>query len=305
MALPQLHVILPERLQRLVPAARRGLAFGVPALDGLLPLGLPRGQITAFDAPLGSGGTALLLALAETTLRVDEGVAFVDAARTLAPQAAAHLAGLGPFWVIRPRGTESAWWCADVLLRTGAFGLVVVDQAPAPARPVAVRLQRLARDKDAVLLIREAQVRVLSVGGREERGDAQAAVGERQARRRAEASTPGAQPGAPPGLRERKAAASPVFGAALRLSVRASASGFLPAVPGSGAAWPGPRTVRVTIEKGGAPRAAEVPVGAPLPHRLRPHWAVRDRRGEPAAGRRSLSGRGQRQRAAQPDWPAR
>ena len=123
-------------------------------LEKLLPAGLPRGQISALDAPLGSGGTALLLALAETTLRADEGVAFVDAARSLAPQAAAHLAALGQFWVIRPRGTESAWWCADVLLRTGAFGLVIVDQAPDPARTIAVRLQRLAADKNAVLVNR-------------------------------------------------------------------------------------------------------------------------------------------------------
>src|SRR5512140_95093 len=181
MTLPQLHIVLPERLQRLVPAVRRGLAFGLPAVDALLPSGVPRGQITAFDAPLGQGGTALLLALAEATLRADEGVAFVDAARTLAPQAAAHLADLGPFWVVRPRGTESAWWCADVLLRTGAFGLVVVDQASAPARPVAVRLQRLARDKDAVLVVRETTKRTdapthrrteFMPGEREERGDA-------------------------------------------------------------------------------------------------------------------------------------
>ncbi|MEK7668286.1 MAG: hypothetical protein AAB409_06530, partial [Gemmatimonadota bacterium] len=114
MSAPNLKLVLPERFQRFVPAAHRGLAFGIPPLDAMLPLGLPRGQITAFDAPLGSGGTALLLALAEATLRADEGVALVDAARTLAPQAAAHLADLGPFWVIRPRGTESAWWCADV-----------------------------------------------------------------------------------------------------------------------------------------------------------------------------------------------
>ncbi len=320
MTLPQLHIVLPERLQRFVPAAHRGLAFGVPALDALLPLGLPRGQITALDAPLGSGGTALLLALAETTLRADEGVAFVDAARTLAPQAAAHLASLGRFWVIRPRGTESAWWCADVLLRTGAFGLVVVDQASSPTRPVAVRLQRLARDKDAVLVVREAGGRTdgrtgvpaySRTGGREERecrpdagrraSAAGRPTGEGRRSRDAAPAHAGAAVPVPPyaGTPVR-----PVFGAAVRLSVRASASGFIPAVPGSGAAWPGPRTVRVTIEKGGAPRAAEVSVGAPLPHRLRPHWAVRDRRGEPAAGRRSLSGRGQRQRAAQPDWPA-
>jgi hypothetical protein len=346
MTLPQLHILLPERLQRFIPAARRGFAFGIPALDRVLPLGLPRGQITAFDAPLGSGGTALLLALAETTLRADEGVAFVDAGRTLAPQAAAHLGGLGPFWVIRPRGTESAWWCADVLLRTGAFGLVVVDQAPAPGRAVAVRLQCLARDKDAALVVREVTGRPdvqtprrpattaegregrerrpdagRSGAGREEQGDAGRRPAPCDGRsppfpRDAAPATAGKGPrfrdAAPPlvgdawpGPSERQAAAPTIFGASMRLCVRASSSGFIPAVPGSGAAWPGPRTVRVTIEKGGAPRAAEVSVGAPLPHRLRPHWAVRDRRGEPTGGRRSLSGRGQRQRAAQPDWPAR
>jgi hypothetical protein len=285
MSAPNLNLILPERFQRFVPAARRGLAFGIPALDALLPLGLPRGQITALDAPLGSGGTALLLALAEATLRADEGVAFVDAARTLAPQAAAHLAGLGPFWVIRPRGTESAWWCTDVLLRTGAFGLVIVDQAPTPARTVAVRLQRLARDKDAALVIRDAQGHrrtdaqtQVTVDGREPRGDA----GQRPAASAAHNLS--------------------VFGAALALSVRPAEGGFIPAAPGSGAAWPAPRPVRVLIEKGGAPRAAEVSVGAPLPHRLRPHWAVRDRRaGRPGGG---ISGRTQRQRAGQPDWPA-
>jgi len=303
MTLPQLHIVLPERLQRFVPAARRGLSFGLPAMDAMLPLGLPRGQITAFDAPLGSGGTALLLALAEATLRADEGVAFVDAARTLAPQAAAHLADLGPFWVIRPRGTESAWWCADVLLRTGAFGLVVVDQATAPSRAVAVRLQRLARDKDAVLVVREAHRRAEATAeGREERRDA----GRRPAPRQRSEPSDGRSPPFPRDAAPTRAAdAPPTYGAFVRLCVRASPSGFLPAVPGPGAAWPGPRPVKVTIVKGGAPCAAEVPVGAPLPHRLRPHWAVRDRRGEPAAGQRSRSGRGQRPRAAQPDWPER
>jgi hypothetical protein len=260
MGLPKLHT-LPQQLDRFLPARTRGLPFGIPPLDALLPAGLPRGQISALDAPLGSGGTALLLALAETTLRADEGVAWVDAARSLAPQAAAHLAALGQFWVIRPRGTESAWWCADVLLRTGAFGLVIVDQAPAAARAIAVRLQRLAADKNAVLVIR-------GHGGTGAPGHE---------------STIGS------------------FCASVRLCVCASSSGFVPAVPGAGAAWPGPRTVQVSIEKGGAPRAAEVPVALALPHRLRPHWAVRDRRAGTSS--RSISGRGQRERVATPDWP--
>ena len=264
MGLPKLHSPLPRQLDRFLPARTRGLSFGVPSLDALLPAGLPRGQITALDAPLGSGGTALLLALAETTLRSDEGVACVDAARTLAPQAAAHLAALGQFWVIRPKGTESAWWCADVLLRTGAFGLVIVDLAPAAARAVMVRLQRLAADKNAALVVRAAGT---------------------------DAQTHG---------RTGRASVSN-FRASVRLCVCASESGFVPAVPGSGAAWPGPRMVEVSIEKGGAPCAAEVPIALALPHRLRPHWAVRDRR--PGASGRSISGRGQRERVATPDWP--
>jgi RecA DNA recombination protein len=249
-ARPHLELALPERLRRLVPAVRRGLAFGIPALDAALPQGVPRGQLTALDAPLGSGGTALLLALAEATLRADEGVALVDAERSLAPQAAAHLAALGPFWVVRPKAGENAWWCADVLLRTGAFGLVIVDRVPAPARRVAVRLQRLAHDKDTALVIREAPLRT-----------------------RPDARTHGR--------------AEPVgYGASVRLCVGASDSGFVPALPGWGGAWPATRTLRVTTLKGGAPRAAEVLVGVPLPDRLRPHWAVRDRRAPERADRR-------------------
>ena len=251
MALPNLQLAFPERLQRLVPAVRRGLAFGIPALDAALACGVPRGQITALDAPLGSGGTTLLLALAEATLRADEGVAIVDAERSLAPQAAVRLATLGPFWVVRPKANENAWWCTDVLLRTGAFGLVIVDRAAAPPRRIAVRLQRLAHDKDCALVIRDAQVHG--------RTDARGHGG---------------------------TAAQPNYGASMHMSVCASDSRFVPALPGWGGAWPAARTLRVTTLKGGAPRAAEVVVGFPLPDRLRPHWAVRDRRAPERAGRR-------------------
>ncbi|HXY19701.1 MAG TPA: hypothetical protein VEH83_06855 [Gemmatimonadales bacterium] len=249
MTLPHLQLAFPEQVRRLVPAVRRGLAFGIPALDTALPAGVPRGQITALDAPLGSGGTTLLLALAEATLRSDEGVALVDAERSLAPQAAAHLAALGSFWVVRPRAHESAWWCADVLLRTGAFGLVIVDRVPAPARRVAVRLQRLAHDKDSALV-----VRVTQAAGRQDRSGYQTSA----------------------------------YGAAMVLAVEPAARspGFVPALPGWGGAWPAARRLRVTTLKGGAPRAAEVTVGVPLPDRLRPHWAVRDRRAPERTDRR-------------------
>jgi hypothetical protein len=248
---PHLALAFPEQLRRLIPAVRRGLAFGIPALDAALPQGLPRGQITALDAPLGSGGTTLLLALAAATLRADEGVALVDAERSLAPQAAAHLAALGLFWVVRPKAHENAWWCADVLLRTGAFGLVIVDRAPAPARRVAVRLQRLAHDKDCALVVRDVHTPAGTGAGGQ--GGTDMTVN---------------------------------YGAAVRLCVCASDSPFVSALAGWGGAWPAARTLRVTTLKGGAPRAAEVVVGVPMPDRLRPHWAVRDRRALQRADRR-------------------
>jgi hypothetical protein len=266
MTLPHLRLLLPEHLERLVPARRPSLRFGIPALDAALSAGVPRGQLTALHAPLGSGGTALLMALAETTLRAGEGVALVDAERSLAPQAASHLAELGQFWVVRPRAAQNAWWCADVLLRTGAFGLVIVDRPDSRVRRATLlRLQRLARDRDAALVIRDGETR-RRADGQSEGTDAR---GVRTAAHPYRAS-----------VRLCVCALSPAD-----LSSGAPASGSVPALTGWGGAWPAPRALKVVIEPGGAPRAAEVVIGTPLPHRLRPHWAVRDRRAREIARR--------------------
>jgi len=40
-----------------------------------------------------------------------------------------------------------------VLLRSGAFALVVLDSAPPLTRAIAIRLERLARDRNAALLV--------------------------------------------------------------------------------------------------------------------------------------------------------
>src|SRR6185312_9106916 len=44
-------------------------------------------------------------------------------------------------------------WCADVLLRGGAFALVVLDGAPPLSPPVATRLLRLAHDTNTALVV--------------------------------------------------------------------------------------------------------------------------------------------------------
>ncbi|MGI8496509.1 MAG: AAA family ATPase [Gemmatimonadaceae bacterium] len=133
-----------------------GLPTGVGALDTALPgRGLPRGQLTELVGPRGSGKTTLLRQLVRTTIAAGLRVGYVDATRTLAPRDWAPLAAQDEdgLWVVRPKHAARGAWCADILLRSAAFGLVVLDGAPQLSRAVAVRLTRLASDAGAALVV--------------------------------------------------------------------------------------------------------------------------------------------------------
>lgn len=153
--LPQsLLDLLPLPLSAPASADVRTLATGVEALDaGLAGGGLPRGRLTEVVGARGSGKATLLRQIVEQTLSEAGWVAYIDAMRTLAARDWAHLGDEEGLWMIRPRDSSRAAWCADVLLRCGAFALVVIDSAPVISRGVAVRLTRLARESGAVLVI--------------------------------------------------------------------------------------------------------------------------------------------------------
>jgi hypothetical protein len=148
---------LRQQLAEIVEGGRPampGLATGMAALDAVLPgHGLPRGRLTEITGAPGSGCTTIARQLVAATLQAGWWVAYVDAARTLAPRDWAALGAHDGLWVVRPDDSSRGAWCADVLLRSGAFGLVVLDGAPALSRPVAVRLVRLARASDAAFVL--------------------------------------------------------------------------------------------------------------------------------------------------------
>lgn len=134
------------------PSSTPGLPTGLAALDAVLPGGgLPPGRITELLAAPGLGKTTVARALVTTTIASGRCVAWIDATRTLDPRA--QIADSDALWVVRPTDSTRAPWCADLLLRTGAFALVVLDGAPVLPRVVAVRLAQLAREADAVLLL--------------------------------------------------------------------------------------------------------------------------------------------------------
>jgi hypothetical protein len=139
-----------------VEEVRPGFRTGVRALDQLLPAGVPRGGLTLWTGQETSGRTAAVRVLVEAACR-QALAAVVDATRTLDPAAwcGPHGHSAPGLWVARPPGPgqemEGAW-VAEALLRTGAFGLVVLD-GPAPDPTEAHRLRALARETDTALVV--------------------------------------------------------------------------------------------------------------------------------------------------------
>ena len=151
------------------PSATPGLPTGFAALDRALPGGgIPHGRITELLAPPGLGKTTIAHSLVAATIRGGGGVAWIDATRTLDPLSATGTfasVDLESLWVVRPVDSARASWCADLLLRSGAFALVVLDGAPVLPRVVAVRLAQLARESDAALLLLGEGTRASDIGG--------------------------------------------------------------------------------------------------------------------------------------------
>ncbi|MDP2496605.1 MAG: hypothetical protein Q8W44_01305 [Candidatus Palauibacterales bacterium] len=151
---------------------------GVDALDELLPRGgLPRGEAVEWVGPRSCGKTALLRSVLARLRARGESVALVDARRTLYAPDWAPLAGEDSgFWVVRPSDPQEASWCADLLLRSGAFGGVALvpggeapaspedggagreaggrreSGAPALGRSAVIRLQRLAEESGSLFV---------------------------------------------------------------------------------------------------------------------------------------------------------
>ncbi len=244
------------------PPPTPALPTGVAALDAVLVGGgLPRGRLTEILGPTGSGKTTLTRAVVESTVAAHGWVAYVDAQRTLDARDWVHLGDAEGVWIIRPRDAGRAAWCADVLLRSGAFALVVLDGAPVLTKSAAVRLTRLARESNAAFVVLGERT-----GGASQLGGAVRLLVER--------TTPGKRRHPPP-------------------------TPHSPPLDGEWGVGGAPRTIAVRVEKGGTLRTVEVRCAIGVARRLCTHPEVPDRRGVargPAGGNRRAHAR----RAASP-----
>jgi recombination protein RecA len=218
------------------------LPTGIAALDVVLQGGgLPRGRLTEITGSTGNGKTTLARAIVEATVEAHGWVAYIDAQRTLDARDWTHLGDAQGMWMIRPHDTTRAVWCADVLLRSGAFALVVLDGATAFTKSNAVRLTRLARDGNAAFVVLGDRA-----GAATQLGGAVRLVVER--------ATPGSRRSA-------------------RHETRHDGGGR------NGEGGSTTRAIAVRVEKGGTLRTVEVSCAVAVARRLCAHPEVPDRRG--------------------------
>ncbi|HEY0780620.1 MAG TPA: hypothetical protein VGD56_21870 [Gemmatirosa sp.] len=141
------------------------VSTNIPALDRALPGGgLPRGKLTAW-APA-AGAAAVLRSACRAVMAGGERAAWIDGTETLTYGWGAAGALDGPTasdaqplvmqpLVVQPNDRLNALRCAELVLRSGAFALVVLEMAVGsePAGTETVRLTRATRDGGAALVV--------------------------------------------------------------------------------------------------------------------------------------------------------
>ena len=139
----ELKQALEQRFPNAQPVAYRttgSVASGVAALDTMLPAGgLPRGRLSLW-AP-GGGATAILHAAVQSVAARGERSAWIDGAGTI----------VGDSWkagplLLKPEGELEALICAEELLRSGGFGLIVLSGTGKAFTSEDVRLSRAVRE---------------------------------------------------------------------------------------------------------------------------------------------------------------
>ena len=275
-----LHEQLHRQMAAVVAGGRQAGApwpTGLPALDAALGGGIPRGRITELTGPLAVGKTAILRPVVARVLTTGAWVAWIDAGRTLTP---APWADLGErFVVIRLPDAKRAAWTADLLLRSGVFGLVVLDGAPPLSRVHGVRLAQLARERDAACVVLEhvipGETRLQRLAG--------------TVRLRVGLSTP-------PSMRPHGERRTPTL--QLPPPAPRSSPSSLPPAPCS----------LILVEKGASRGTSAVPIEVPrvvvLARRVCAHSEIPDRRGVEHGARRPWSARGNSADAGTGERPA-
>ena len=157
------HLLSHEQLKDRI--SHELLTTKIDSFDALLD-GLPRGAITEIAGAPTSGRTSFMQAFLAAATCEGEFCAVVDACDTFDPHtAAASGADLTRLLWVRCGGSvEQAIRCADLLIHSGGWGVIVLDLAGLPPESVRrlplswwYRFRRAVENTPAVLLILERE----------------------------------------------------------------------------------------------------------------------------------------------------
>jgi hypothetical protein len=137
-----------------VPAAEGLVPTGLTELDAALGGGFPRGIIATLEGAPGSGRTALLgrLLAAATAGGIGAAIESSAAGRLYPPALAAAGVRLERLLLVAAETPASIARAADILLRSGAFGLVAIPHAALNAAGW-TRLASLAHRANALVVV--------------------------------------------------------------------------------------------------------------------------------------------------------
>jgi recombination protein RecA len=121
---------LGDHAMRFIPDA---IPTGSIALDMALGVGgLPRGRVVELFGPEGSGKTTVALHVIAESQKQEGVAAFIDAEHALDPKYAANLGvDIDSLLVSQPDTGEQALEIADMLIRSGAIDVLVIDSVAA------------------------------------------------------------------------------------------------------------------------------------------------------------------------------
>lgn len=152
---------------------RRRLSSGLAALDALIDGGIVRGRISEIIGPIGSGRTTVAARFVAAATQAGEVIAWIESTRSFDPAAiAASSARLERvLWAavdncrkfipdaaerFRRYRPAAVFKAAELVLKAGGFGLVVIDLgiSAAPLPPsIALRLAREAEHSGAAVIV--------------------------------------------------------------------------------------------------------------------------------------------------------
>ena len=139
-----------------VQADGTAVPTGLDAVDRALAGGFPKGAISTLEGPASSGRTALAASLLAAAT-AGGAAALVDwrddpSGHLFAPALAAAGVDLERLLIVRVAGALDVMRAADIVLRSSAFGALVIPAVPHARAAIWTRLGSLAHHANAVVL---------------------------------------------------------------------------------------------------------------------------------------------------------